>query len=177
MQGFLGIDHALIGNLYGDTQHEPGAVIPFLEGRIVECEVAVKVDAYGNPNAIAPAIEFARLCFTSPQDMSAANLVVTNMGTESYILGEFHPWNEELGSHPVELISEGDTINQTDIGEALGGPAEAVRWMWTEAKERGHAVSDGTIFMTGACGATPPADRGSCTADFGKLGSFRFTID
>lgn len=177
IQGFLGIDHALIGSLYGDTRREPGAAIAFLEGRIVECEVAVRVDAHGNPTAIAPAIEFVRLCFASPQDMSAGNLVATNMGTESYILGEFQPWDEELGSLPVELSRNGETINQTGTGEALGGPAEAVRWMWTEARERGHALAEGTVFLTGACGATPPAERGSYTADFNKLGSIRFTIE
>ena len=43
-QSFFGLDHALLGSLYGDSRLESGATIPFLEGRGLETEFAVLVD-------------------------------------------------------------------------------------------------------------------------------------
>ena len=61
LQKFFEIDHPLIGRLYEDARLASGCTIPFVEGRKLECEVAIIVDGEGVPRAIAPAIEIVLL--------------------------------------------------------------------------------------------------------------------
>lgn len=176
IQKLLGLDHALIASLYGSRQEVAGATIPFLETRIIECEVAIKIGDNGKPHAIAPAIEFVRLCFARQADMNAANLVASNLGTERFIVGGFLPWSDEFEVLTVTLARDGQTIAQTDTAQALGGPAEAAPWLKSEAKKRGFSTDTQTMFLVGACGETPPAEPGEYLAKFGALGELNFSI-
>jgi len=63
LQGFFGVDHALLGRLYADSRLASGCTIPYLAGRNLECEFAVVVDGQGRPRAVAPAIEIVLLQF------------------------------------------------------------------------------------------------------------------
>ena len=177
IQKFLGLDHALLGSLYGSTRHKVGSTIPYLEGRMIETEIALMIDADGRPLAIAPAIEFVRLKFSRPSDMSAPNLVVSNLGTESFIVGEFLPWNEDLEDIPMVLRQEGEIVNETNASLALGGPAPAARWMHREAIARGFEPSEETVFLAGLCGVAVAANKADFTAEYGQLGAISFGFE
>ena len=176
IQKLLGLDQALLGSLYGPNQHEVGSSIPYLESRMIETEIALRIDAGGLPVAIAPAIEFVRLKFSTPTDMSAPNLVLTNLGAESFIVGDFQPWSEAFEDVPM-VLKQGDEIaNESHVSSALGGPTSAAAWMHREAVSRGYEPQGDTVFLAGLCGVAVAANVAEFTAEFGPLGTISFEI-
>lgn len=176
-QDFLKLDHALLGSLYADSRLESGCTIPFLEGRSLETEFAVIIDGSGHPKLIAPAIEIVCVKFSRPADMSASSLVLSNLGADLFLVGEFLPW-ESPHREASAILRHGDTVvNEASMNDALGGPAEALPWVYGEASARGYAIADETLIMMGACGSVVPAERGIYSADFGLMGKVSFTIE
>ena len=175
-QKHFGVDHGLIGSLYGGSQLEDGCRLPFVRGRMLECELAVVTDRDGTPKAIAPAIEIVLVQFARPEDMTAANLVLSNLGADGYIVGEFQAWAPPYSEVSVELRRDDEVINQAAMSESLGGPEASVPWICQEAWSRGFAISADTLLLTGACGKVLPAEVGHYSADFGPLGQITFEI-
>ncbi len=175
-QGFFGLDHALLGSLYRDSRLESGATIPFLEGRALETEFAVLVDESGNPKAIAPAIEIVFVSLSRKSDMSAANLVVSNLGADLFLVGEFLPWDSPHSDVVATLRRGDEVVNEASMNDALGGPTKALPWIWEEVQKRGYAVNGDTLIMMGACGSVVPAEQGSYQADYGAMGSLAFSV-
>ncbi len=173
----LGIHHALLGSLYGNSQIDHSEPIEYLKGRLLESELAVMVDASGRPKAIAPAIEIVSIRFSRPEDFSAVNLVACNLAADAYLLGDWLPWPETRPRLNMNLTRDGDTVNQTNLIETLGTPSEAVHWIWQEAGRREFKRQDETLLLTGACGAVIPAERGRYVADYGSLGTLTFSIE
>ena len=176
MQGLLKLDHALIGSLYAESRYESRCRIPYIQGRNLECEVAILVDGEGRPESVAPAIEIVRVQFGRPTDLSASNLVACNLGADAYIVGEPIPWEPSLNDATVTLTRGDAVLNQAAMTDALDGPEPGARWMWREARKRGLPCEEGTLFLGGACGAVVPAEVGRYHADFGSLGEIRFEI-
>ena len=175
-QEFLGLEHALIASLYADGQFANHCSLPFLEGRAVELEIAVMLDAAGHPTAIAPAIELVYLKFGRDEDMSAANLVACNLGADQFIVGTPQPWSSDYDDLPITLTHNGEEVVATNTAEALGGPTQASAWMWREAQARQFDCQESTLLLTGACGQVVPGQVGSYRADYGPLGSINFEI-
>lgn len=176
-QQFFGLDHALLGSLYAAGRVENGAAIDFVAGRMIECELAVLVDQNARPIAVAPAIEFVRVNFSRAEDLTAANLVLCNLGAERFLAGDFLPWERASEEVSVSLSRETVIVNQADMADALGGPVAAAPWMCGEAIKRGFSVKENTLLLTGACGSAVPADKGHYVADYGAFGKIEFRIE
>ena len=176
VQAFLSLDHGLLGSLYADTRLKTGDTIPFLAGRSLETEFAVLVDGAGKPKAIAPAIEIVFVSFERQSDMSASNLVLSNLGADLFLVGEFLPWGSQHEGITATLRRDGDVVNEASMDESLGGPTRALPWVWQEIRARGYSAEDETLIMMGACGAVVPAERGSYAADYGPMGSIEFSV-
>ena len=175
-QQFFGVDRALIASLYGDGRQDNGCRLPFIDGRMLECETAVIVATDGTPLAIAPAIEIVLVQFSRPEDMTATNLVLSNLGADAYILGDFRDWSAPYDDTAVTLRRSGEVVNQARISDSLDGPESAVQWIVREASTRGFSLGEETLLLTGACGKVVPANVGEYSADFGPLGSISFEI-
>ena len=176
-QAFFGLDHALLGSLYGHARLGIGDVIPKVEGRGLETEFAVLVDGDGQPKAIAPAIEIVFVSFSRKSDMTASNLVVGNLGADLFLVGDFLPWDSPHSDVTATLKRDGEVVNEASMNEALGGPAAALPWIWNEMRRRGYPIADETLIMMGACGSVVPADTGSYEAHYGPMGSLQFSIE
>lgn len=180
-QAHFGLAHALLGSLYGDARLGDGCVLPMVEGRLIETEVAVTVDRDGNPQSIAPAIEIARVQFSRGSDMNAPNLVLANLGADAYIVGTPMPWQPGYDDLTVALSrtveDETQTVNEASMSDALGGPESAIPWILTEANRLGFRRGDETLILTGTCGRVVPAAHGKYLADFGRLGKISFVIE
>ena len=176
-QAFFGIDHALLGGLYGDGRLGSGAAIQQLEGRGLETEFAVLVDGDGQPMAIAPAIEIVFVSFSRKSDMTAPNLVVGNLGADLFLVGDFLPWDSLHSDVTATLSRNGEVVNEASMNEALGGPTAALPWVWEEMKIRGYPRQEDTLIMMGACGGVVPAEIGNYQADYGPMGTLQFTIE
>lgn len=175
-QAYFELDHALIGNLYADGRRASGCAIPHLEGRIIECEAAVFVDAQGAPQKIAPAIELVFLKFGQQSDMTVPNMVACNLGADLYIVGEPRPWSPSYGDVDITLRHDGVVKHQARLSDALDGPEAAAKWMCQEAQLRQLPVTNDTLLMAGACGAPLQASVGHYVADFGALGGVEFEL-
>ena len=176
IQEILGIDHALLGSAYSASRHGDGAAIEHIEGRMLECELAVLVDSSGEPKAIAPAIEIVYVRFTRPEDMTAANLVLSNLGADAYIVGRFVPWEPSYDSATCTLRRNTKIVAEASMADAIGGPEKSTPWIWEESRKRGFSGTGDTLLLTGACGDVIPADIGAYEADFGPLGRLTFSI-
>lgn len=175
-QAFFGLDHALIASLYADTMHASGANIPSVEGRLLESEVAIKVDKDGHPLEIAPALEIVAVRFADARQMTAPNLVACNLGADLFVVGDFIPWQDSFNSIELRLTCDGEVINEVSIADALGGPAPGAHWVVAEAMLRGFSLQDDFVFMMGACGRTVPAQVGTYRGEYGPLGSVELVI-
>lgn len=177
VQKHFGLDGALLASLYDDAMLASGATLDYVEGRLLESEVALQIDPNsGEPIAIAPAFEIVAVRFASPEQMSAANLVACNLGADRYVVGEFIPWQAEFNDIALTLKRDGEVVNQTVISDALDGPLPGAKWLAIEAAQRGFALSDTFTYMMGACGKTLPLETGSYQADYGPLGSLALQI-
>ena len=122
-QSFFGIDKFLLGGICPKTVQACGWAVPFREGRLIECEVAVRMDGEGRHIACAPALELVSLNFARETDLSTTNLLAANLGAEFIVLGEFQPWKEEFDTLAISLSHDGASVNSAEAKEALGGPS------------------------------------------------------
>lgn len=175
-QQFFGLEHALLGSLYAGARLASGAHLPYIEGRSLEIEYAVMVDAEGQPKAIAPAIEVVYVRFARKADMRAENLVLCNLGADLIIVGEFLPWDTAHPQVQAKMQRDSEDIGEADMNDALGGPAQALPWVLSEVAQRGHRLDADTLIMMGACGPVLPAQRGEYHVDYGAMGSLHFSI-
>ena len=176
-QSFFGIDNFLLGGICPKTVQASGWAVPFREGRLIECEVALRVDGEGRPVACAPALELGSLSFARDTDMNAINLLAANLGAEFVCLGEFQSWKKEFDDLAISLSHNGAPVNSGEVQEALGGPSLSAELICLEARARGYNLTPDLIFMSGACGQVVPAEKGKYEADFGTLGSVLLEID
>ena len=177
IQAFLGLTHPLLGMLYKNRQLNAGDVIPFREKSAIECELGIVLDSSGKPISIGPAIEFVYLDFSQPQDMTASNLVVANLGADGFIQGEQIPWQESFADNQVRLFRDGELVMEASMLESFGGPRPALDWMLAEAKARHLSIADNTLLMTGTCGGATPALPGLYEANYGEFGSVKFKVE
>ena len=176
-QSFFGIDKFLLGGICPKTVQASGWAVPFRAGRLIECEVALRVDEEGRPIACAPALELVSLNFERETDMNATNLLAANLGAEFIVLGEFQPWKEEFDALSISLSHKGMPVNSGEVKDALGGPSSSAGLICSEARVRGYDLTPDLILMTGACGQVVPAEKGKYEADFGALGSVHLEVE
>lgn len=180
LQSLFGLEHALLGYLYDRGELTPGARIPTLEGSQIECELAIILDAEGRPKSVGPAIEFVYVSFSKPEDMTAANLVVSSLGADRFLIGDQVPWSEvdfdSVASSPLVAQLNGSTVLETSPMDSLGGPLQALDWCVAEARNRNLDFEDGAVLLCGTCGGGLPMLAGSYSVDYGALGSIAFEI-
>lgn len=175
-QAFFGLEQALIASLYSDSFVDSGSTLPYVEGRLIESELALKIDSNGEPVAIAPAFEIVAVRFAESEQLTAPNLVACNLGADLYVVGDFVPWDDQYNDLSMSLSRGDETLNETSLSEALNGPKEGAKWIFHEAKARDFELRDDLIFMMGACGAVVPAEKGHYVGDYGNLGTVTLTI-
>ncbi|XOV87768.1 MAG: hypothetical protein ACFHX7_22905 [Pseudomonadota bacterium] len=177
-QAGLGLDHALLGQLYTQGEHAPGAVIRALPKLAIECEIGITLGADGTPVAAGPAIELVRPDFSRPEDITASNLVASNLAANQFIKGRQQPWWENPADYDavaIHLTRDGELVASATLRDSLDGPVSALDWMIPQANMLGHNLSNAYL-MTGTCGKVVPATPGHYIADYGLLGSLEFTI-
>ena len=175
-QSFFGLDNFLLGGICPKTVQASGWAVPYRAGRLIECEVALRMDLEGRPIACAPALELVSLNFARESDMNATNLLAANLGAEFIVLGEFQPWKEEFDTVSISLSRNGASVNSAEAQDALGGPSLSAGLMCFEASARGYDLTPDLIWMTGACGQIVPGERGKYEACFGALGSVHLEV-
>lgn len=175
-QQAFGLTHPLIGSLYESGRLAPDVSFPGAPGVSLECEVGLVVDENGTPKTAGPVIEVPRMAFADEGDRNGANLIACNIAADRYIVGEQQPLRDSYGDIRVTLTRDGEEVCAAPTSDALGGPQAALAWMLDEARERGLAIADGMLLITGACGGIHPAVPGHYIADYGDFGRIEFAV-
>ncbi len=180
VQALFGLDSALLGFIYDWGILEPGDSLQHREYAQIECELGIILDPSGNPLSIGPALEFVHLPFSRPEDFTGANLVLSSLGADRYLCGDFVDWEEGPLQHlfetTIRLERDGEKLLEVSACDSLGGPDNAVAWCVGEARNRGLDLVESGLLLTGTCGSGIPFQPGHYVADYGSFGRLEFEI-
>lgn len=179
------------GVLFSEGRRDPDATISIADwpGLNIETEVALRV---GTPirerladvealrariDGIAPAIELPNLHFESPTELTAIDIIASNVGSATYIVGNFVAPDLRDPNHAnPTLVCDGKELNRGHARDALGDQWQAALWLVNTMIEQGWQVESGQILLTGALGRMVPAAPARCSADYGTWGTIAFHI-
>jgi len=180
LQRLFGLEEPLIGLLYKNSEIQSGNSLPYSPHRRIECEMAVTFNAVGDPISVGPAIEFVRLNFARPEDMTPGNVTLCNLGADQFIRGEMSAWDSfdftALADIDIELKRDGEVILATSPLDSFGGPKPALDWCVNKANSLGFTIPQGGVLLAGTNGAAMEADPGHYEVSYGPLGTIEFTI-
>ena len=180
LQELFGLEEPLLGLLYQQSETENAATLSHTTSRRIECELAMRLNSDGSPISIGPAVEFVRLDFCRPEDLTPGNVTLCNLGADQFILGEMSAWDSfdftALADIDIELMRDGEVILQTSPLDSFGGPKPALDWCVNKANSLGFTIPHGGVLLAGTNGAAMEADRGHYEVSYGPLGTIEFTI-
>lgn len=180
IQKKLGLEQPLLGHLYSAGEQPAGAVLTQRPHSAIECEIGIIVDAEGRPLSILPVLEFVHVRFASPQHISAANLVLCNLGADQFMLGQPQPWNAGLEAlmeqDAIRLTRDEQLVQEVSAFSSLGGPELGREWMVNQIRRHQWPLADHTLLIAGTCGDAIPFQPGAYVADYGPLGRIEFSI-
>ena len=180
LQALFGLEEPLLGLLYQQSEIENAATLPHTDSRRIECELAMQLNSDGSPISIGPAVEFVRLDFCRPEDLTPGNVTLCNLGADQFILGDMGAWDSfdftALADIQIELMRDGEVILTASPLDSFGGPKPALNWCVNKANSLGFTIPEGGVLLAGTNGAAMEADRGHYQASYGPLGTIEFTI-
>jgi 2-keto-4-pentenoate hydratase len=180
LQALFGLEEPLLGLLYQQSEIENAATLPHTASRRIECELAMQLNSDGSPISIGPAVEFVRLDFCRPEDLTPGNVTLCNLGADQFILGDMGAWDSfdftALADIEIELMRDGEVILTASPLDSFGGPKPALDWCVNKANSLGFTIPEGGVLLAGTNGAAMEADRGHYQASYGPLGTIEFTI-
>ena len=180
LQALFGLEEPLLGLLYQQSEIENAATLPHTDSRRIECELAMQLNSDGSPISIGPAVEFVRLDFCRPVDLTPGNVTLCNLGADQFILGDMGAWDSfdftALADIEIELMRDGEVILTASPLDSFGGPKPALDWCVNKANSLGFTIPEGGVLLAGTNGAAMEADPGHYQASYGPLGTIEFTI-
>jgi 2-keto-4-pentenoate hydratase len=176
--------------LWTDPKQTPAVLqLSKLRGLNIETEVAFRIGApirkhltdvsemQRHVDGIAAAIELPNLDYTTPAELTAADIVASNVAAAYFIVGEFEsPAKRDPNLAAPRLNCEGQEVNVGHARDALGDQWQAALWLVNTMVDQGWSIEPGEILMTGALGRMLPAKPGHCVADYADWGSLEITI-
>lgn len=179
------------GVLAREGLRHPGATFRLseLRGLNIETEVAMRI---GTPihtrlssidelrrriDGIAPAVELPNLDYETPEALTAADVIATNVAAAAYIFGEFvAPDRRDPNEVSPRLVCNNKEVNAGNARDALGDQWQAALWLVNAVIDQGWKIETGQVLMTGALGRMVPAQPAQCMATYGEWGTIGFTI-
>ncbi|MBA3582604.1 MAG: fumarylacetoacetate hydrolase family protein [Gammaproteobacteria bacterium] len=192
LQQKFGIDTPLIGALFARGAYPQDRNIklkpyykPLIEteiGFIISVAIAEAVSAETDLSQkivmALPVIELPDMAFADPNNLTAMDLIASNVGAAGYIFGEpVTLKNRDVNKVSAKLTLNNEIMSQGHASDALGDQWVALRWLINAAVAQGWSLQPGDILITGALGTVVPAQKGVYVADFGDLGRIGFTVE
>ena len=180
LQALFGLEEPLLGLLYQQSETENAETLSYTANRRIECELAMRLNSDGSPISIGPAVEFVRVDFCRPEDLTPGNVTLANLGADQFILGEMSAWNTfdftALAGIDIELMRDGEVILTTSPLDSFGGPKPALDWCVNKANSLGFTIPHGAVLLAGTNGTAMEADPGRYEVSYGPMGTIEFTI-
>jgi 2-keto-4-pentenoate hydratase len=180
----------IAGVLPLDPEHTPATLsLRELRGLNIETEVALRVgtpirkrlasaaEARAVIDGVAPAIELPDLDYQTPADLSALDIIASNVAAAYFIVGQFvPPAQRDPNAVAPTLSCDGKELNRGQASDALGDQWQAALWLINTMVDQGWRIEPGQILLTGALGRMVPAQRGHCVASYGDWGTLQIAI-
>lgn len=183
-QAQFGIKHPAYGVLFDDMRIADGAMCAarLFQPRI-EGEIAVVIGRTPAPGAsdaeiaaaiaeLRPAIEIAD-CRIAGWKIGAVDFVADNAAAAHFVLGApADPRGADTVGCSMTMRAGNEIIAQGTGAACMGGPYRALAWLAGALAERGTALEQGDVVMTGALGPPQPIAKGRTYAvEIGGLGA------
>jgi 2-keto-4-pentenoate hydratase len=188
----FGIKEPLAGVLLASMDRSRNAVIQVAEFQVlmIETEIAFVVgkrirkplkskrSLRRRLRMAVAAIELPDLAFTDMEHLAAVDIAAANVAAAGFLKGSggVRDGLDDLAGLRVTLEKGGVTVNEGTGSDTLGDPLEAALWLVNASVAQGYTIEPGHILLSGALGKMIPATPGEYRADYGDLGTIRFTI-
>lgn len=177
----LSLPHPIAGRVPAEGVFFDGADVPsdrFASQPQIECEFALRVDADGRVDAVAPAMELVGPRLVTDGSFVGVGVVADNSAAAGVVLGGPVPVDQvDLAGGSVELFADGESLVTGVATDVVGGPSGSVSWLAEHEAAHGRTIAAGTWIITGTCTGVTAVEPGvNYRADFGPLGSVSFTL-
>ncbi len=127
---------------------------------------------------VVPAIEVPDVSFAAGCTATATDLVAANVAAAQHLRGEPKAWASlpDLNALTVSLQRDGVVIATSSANAVQPSVEASLLFLVNEALAQGHLIQPGQLFITGALSGLIDAKPGQHVAEFGALGSIRFTV-
>lgn len=191
MQQRFGLDRAAFAVLPASAERCAGQAVGCTVSRagyermVLEIEVALRLGAavtqpladesalLAHIDGVMPALELPELALEGIAAPTGVDYIASNIGVRGYILGAVRDPALLQGAAPALTLARGATVLAQ--GKADGALAAALELV-NAAVAAGYALRPGQVLLSGAVGAMVPAEPGDYVADYGALGTLRFTL-
>ena len=117
----------------------------------------MRLNSDGSPISIGPAVEFVRVDFCRPEDLTPGNVTLANLGADQFILGEMSAWDSfdftALADIDIELKRDGEVILTTSPSILL--VAQSQRLIGVSVKRTALDLR----YLKGCCSLGPTEPR------------------
>jgi 2-oxo-3-hexenedioate decarboxylase len=155
-------------------------------GYVMATDIGTKLrvprQAVTTVESVVPVIELpfdAKTANAKTKAFSAIDTVAGNVGSNQFIVGA--PLSPKVVGFTdalvVTLNRDGKKVHATTGADVKDGQAQMLMTLINQIIDQGRVIHRGDIIISGALGGAAPGEKGSYTADFGKLGNLAFTIE
>lgn len=146
-------------------------------GKPIERRLARVEELRDHIDGIAAAIELPNLDYEDADQLTALDIVATNVAAHRFIVADFvAPAARDANELSTALQCDGETLNNGAARDAMGDQWQAALWLVNTMIEQGWDLRPGQILLTGALGKMIRARPGRCIADFGDWGRIEFAL-
>lgn len=192
LQQRFGSDRPLFAALFRSGEQPPTntiALAPFRQAKL-ETEIGILVAApIRQPltdraalrqhfRELVPVIEIPDVGFVDGCQPNAVDLVAANVASASHLRGQPVAWSAiaDVDAIAVTLQRDGAILASGSAQQVQQGIEATLLFLVNEALRHGYRIEPGQLFITGAMSGLVEARPGQHVADFGALGTIRFTV-
>lgn len=160
-----------------------------LRGLYLELEVALRVgkridkrvanveELKEHIDGVAPALELPNLDYETPEQLTALDIVASNVAAAYFVTGAFtSPSRRDPNELTATLVCDGESVNVGKARDAMGDQWAAALWLVNTMIDQGWTLQPGQVLLTGALGKMIRPDAGTCVGEFGDWGSLTVHI-
>jgi 2-keto-4-pentenoate hydratase len=184
MQNLLGVDQPDYGHLHQSMVVEQGGTVslsqlfqPKVEGEIAfvlkEDLVGPKITTEDVLKATDYVVASLEIVDSRIKDwkIKLEDTVADNASCGLYVLGTYKARDVDLKKLHMQLLKNGEVVNEGYGTDVLGDPAACVAWLANKLHQYGVSLKAGEVILSGALSAAIPVNPGDeIKATFNELG-------
>ena len=151
--------------------------IGFIIDKTIERELRSVDDFKKHVRAIIPAVELPAGKWTPNGGPTAVDLAAVNVTSAAYIVGDpVDPKSLDPKDVTISLRRGNELLHEAKGEDCWIGPWKTGFWLTRFALRQGIVLQPGQVIICGALGKIHPGSSGQYIADYGQLGTIRFTL-